>query len=74
MGIGREAAGEDTGGEGRVSFGEEREEDQGMSKMKLKIMAKAKIPTMFEPNKRLVNHFRKFPDYFRMFPERIDAK
>lgn len=33
-----------------------------MSKMKLKIMAKAEISAMSEPNKRIVNHFRKFPD------------
>ncbi len=32
-------------------------------------MAKAEIHAMSEPNKRLVNHFRKFPDYFRMFPD-----
>lgn len=37
--------------------------------MKLKIFAKAEIPAMSEPNKRFVNHFRKLPDYFRMFPD-----
>ena len=43
MGTGREAAGEDTGGEGRVSFGEERAEEQGMNKMKLKIMVASSV-------------------------------
>jgi len=37
--------------------------------MKLKIMTKAEIPAMSEPNKRFVNHFGKFPGYFRMFPD-----
>jgi len=37
--------------------------------MKLKIMAKAGVPAMSEPNKRLVNYFRIFPDCFRKFPD-----
>ena len=32
-------------------------------------MAKAGVPAMSEPNKRLVNYFRIFPDCFRKFPD-----